>query len=174
VVYVTGWLGGSAAGLRCLLDGDPGAPADEVEQLRRFHQRPRAQVSAGRILRESGATACDDVSDGLASELNEIAAASGVRLRIDMRRIPIPPAVRNFARRRGEDPLTYALYGGEDFQLVGTAPPIAFARALARCEGVGVQLTAIGRVEVGEGVIGEWPDGRLELIEPKGYNHFAQ
>ncbi|MBX5437698.1 MAG: thiamine-phosphate kinase, partial [Alicyclobacillaceae bacterium] len=149
-----------------------GVPADEAELLRRFHQRPQPQVAAGQILRESGATSCNDISDGLANELNEIAQAGGVRLRVQADRVPVAPAVRNFARRRGEDPLAYAWYGGEDYQLVGTAPSFAFARALARCESIGVKLTPIGRVEAGDGVVAEWPDGRLERIEPRGFNHF--
>jgi thiamine-monophosphate kinase len=201
VVFVTGTVGASAAGLEYLLQtadggdevdqsrvpqgaqadrltlprgsyGGVGLPPDEVALLVTAHRRPRPQVLAGRILREAGAHACDDISDGLASELNEIAEASSVRLRISAARIPILPAVNNFARRCGKDPLEYALYGGEDFQLVGTAPPLAFARALARCEGHGVRLTQIGRVEAGDGVVAELPDGRLDIIEPRGYNHF--
>jgi thiamine-monophosphate kinase len=174
VVFVTGWMGGSGAGLRCLLEPDARVPEDEAAQLIYCHRRPQPQVAAGRILREAGASACDDVSDGLATELNEIAMASGVRLRVELGRLPILPAVRNFARRRGEDPLVYALYGGEDYQLVGCASSLAFARAAAACEGIGVRLTPIGRVEAGEGVIGEHPDGRLELIERKGFDHFAR
>jgi thiamine-monophosphate kinase len=171
IVFVTGWLGGAEAGLRYLQER-PALPADEAVQLAAFHQRPQAQVEAGAILREEGASSCNDVSDGLASELNEIAAASGVRMRIDAAKIPIHPATVNFARRRGDKPVDYAWYGGEDFQLVGTASPLAFARALARCQSVGIQLTAIGRVEPGDGVIAATDHG-LEVIAPKGYNHFA-
>ncbi|MBX6352595.1 MAG: thiamine-phosphate kinase [Thermoflavifilum sp.] len=173
VLFVTGWLGAAGAGLRALLELDPHLPGDELQPLAQAHRRPRPPVAAGRILREAGATACDDISDGLASELNEIAGASRVRLRVELARLPIPPAVRNFARRRGEDATDYALYGGEDYQLVGTAPPVAFARALAACEALGIRLSAIGRVEAGDGVIGERPDGRLDLIQPRGFNHFA-
>jgi thiamine-monophosphate kinase len=171
IVFVTGWLGGAEAGLRYLMERPP-LPSDEALALVAFHQRPRAQVQAGAILREEGASSCNDISDGLASELNEIAAASAVRLRIDAAKIPLHPATVNFARRRGETPVDYAWYGGEDFQLVGTASPMAFARALARCQSVGIRLTAIGRVEQGDGVIAETARG-LEVIAPKGYNHFA-
>ncbi|WDL95459.1 thiamine-phosphate kinase [Alicyclobacillus sp. ALC3] len=150
-------------------------PADEAYALRQRHRRPRPQVEAGPILLESGATSMDDISDGLASELNEIAKASGVRLRIEAARVPLSPAVQNFARGRREDPLTYAWYGGEDYQLVGTAPPFAFARILARFDGVGVRVTQIGRVEPGDGeVVAVLPNGIIDLVEARGYNHFKE
>ncbi|MCL6517495.1 thiamine-phosphate kinase [Alicyclobacillus sp.] len=172
VVFVTGTVGASGAGLALLLDGTAAA-GDVAAELIESHRRPRAQIWAGAILREAGATSLDDISDGLASELNEISRASGVRLRIEARRVPVAPSVRDFARLRGEDPMRYAWYGGEDYQLVGTAPAFAFARALTRCEAVGIRLTQIGRVEAGDGVIVETDDGRLEVLEPRGFNHFA-
>jgi thiamine-monophosphate kinase len=172
VVFVTGSVGGSAAGLEYLLEHVSVFP-DDALQLLTFHQHPVAQVVAGGILREEHASSCNDISDGLASELNEIAEASGVRLRIAVDRIPIAPATRNLARIRGKDPLAYAWYGGEDYQLVGTAPPYAFARALARCQSVAIGLTQIGRVEPGDGVIAEQADGRVEQILARGFNHFA-
>lgn len=172
VVFVTGPLGGSAAGLAYLLEGSTTLP-DEAQILMGYHQRPLVQVSAGAILREEGASSCNDVSDGLASELNEIAQASGVRMRIQEDKIPVAPATRNFARQRRQDPLQYAWYGGEDYQLVGTASSYVFARALARCVSVGIPLTWIGRVEPGDGVIADGGAGRVEQIQPRGYNHFA-
>ncbi len=172
MVFVTGTIGGSDAGLDALLNGGF-APGDELGVLHAFHQHPLPQVLAGQVLRAAGASSCNDISDGLASELNEIAAASHVRLRIEASRIPLHPAVRNSGRRKGRDPLEYAWYGGEDYQLVGTAAPFAFARALAQLEAQGITLTAIGRVEPGDGVVAEQLDGRLEIIEAKGHNHFA-
>ncbi|GGJ04124.1 thiamine-monophosphate kinase [Alicyclobacillus cellulosilyticus] len=171
VVFVTGDLGAPAAGLDLLQHGGQ-VPEDERQFLIAAHRRPRPQVTAGMVLRACGATSLDDVSDGLASELNEIASASGVRLRIDAARIPVAPAVRNLARLRGVDPLMYAWYGGEDYQLVGTAPPFAFARALMRLSSLRIPIAQIGRVEAGDGVIAD-VDGRLEVIEPRGFNHFA-
>jgi len=147
--------------------------ASDWQTVRRAHQRPVPQVAAGRIFNEEGASSCNDISDGLASELNEIAKASGVRLRIDERRIPVHMAARNVARLRGEDALEYAWYGGEDYQLVGTATPFVFARILARCESVGVKVTQIGRVEMGDGVVADLASGGLDIVLPKGYNHFA-
>lgn len=147
---------------------------DDQQVVWRAHQRPIPQVDAGQILNAEQASSCNDISDGLASELNEIAAASGVRLRIDERRIPIHAATRNVARLRGEDATAYAWYGGEDYQLVGTATPFAFARILARCESIGVKVTQIGRVEAGDGVVADLIRGGLDIISSKGYNHFSK
>jgi thiamine-monophosphate kinase len=171
-VYVTGFVGSSEAGLRFLSGDTGGVPADDALLLERWHRRPEPQLRAGEILREVGASSCNDISDGLASELNEIAKASGVRLRIQTNRIPIAPAVKNYARSRGIDPLEFAWYGGEDYQLVGTASPLAFARALSICESQGIRITQIGRVEPGDGVVADGPTG-LDVIYPRGYNHFA-
>jgi len=178
-VFVTGELGMSAAGLEVLQatvnSGQHGAaPADaEQSSLIQWHRHPQPQVAAGQILRDSGVRCCNDISDGLASETNEIAKASQVRLRLYAQRVPMSPALRNFARWAGQDPLVYPLYGGEDYQLVGTASSFTFARALARCESVGVRLTAIGRVEAGDGVVLERENGSLEVVEARGYNHFS-
>lgn len=170
IVFVTGPVGSSAAGLRQLLQPRT-LPGDEVVVLMRAHQRPVPQVMAGRVLCEVGASSCNDISDGLASELNEIAKASHVRLRISRERIPMIPELRNFARTEGSNPLEYAFYGGEDYQLVGTASPFIFARALSRLQAMGIPLTQIGRVEAGDGVIAEGGGQGLEVIEAKGYNH---
>ncbi|MCL6626356.1 thiamine-phosphate kinase [Alicyclobacillus shizuokensis] len=203
VVFVTGWVGVSAAGLEVLrrlaglerakagggmspIGGTEGAePAvgpvglgglapDEVEYLVRAHRRPVPQVLAGEVLRTCGSNALNDISDGLANELNEIAEASQVRLRVRADKLPLHPAAVNAARRFGVPAPDWAWYGGEDFELVGTAPPLAFARALAQLEAQGVKLTQIGRVEAGDGVIVEHPDGRLDILEPRGYNHFRE
>ncbi len=185
IVFVTGTVGDSGAGLALQHPTvsqtaanrtmPPYVPADEAYTLRQRHRRPRPQVEAGPILLEGGATSLDDISDGLASELNEIAKSSGVRLRVEAARVPLSPAVQNFARGRREDPLAYAWYGGEDYQLVGTAPPFAFARILARFDGLGVRITQIGRVEPGDGeVVAVLPSGIIDLLEPRGYNHFKE
>ena len=172
VLFATGYLGDAAGGLYVLQHPGVILPPDDANHLVRAHQRPVPQVSAGRVLRSVGASSCNDVSDGLASELNEIAIASSVRLRLDAERIPISPALKALARSTGQDDLAFALYGGEDYQLVGTATPFAFARALAGADASGIRLVQIGRVEAGDGVILRHPDGRLDVLQPGGYNHF--
>lgn len=172
VVFVTGSVGSSDAGLKLLLSGGPVIAKDEAAELMLRHRRPTPRIGAGQLLRQLGASSLNDVSDGLASELNEIASASSVRIRVFGPRIPIAPAAQNFARARNENPLDYALYGGEDYELVGTASPFVFARVLAQCPAFGVSITQIGRVEAGDGVVLEDEKGRLDVLLARGYNHF--
>ncbi|WP_255298539.1 thiamine-phosphate kinase [Brevibacillus dissolubilis] len=178
-VFVTGTVGGSAAGLHALFQArDTGEPVlAKWQQLITFHQRPAAQVQAGRLLlSHPGMGACNDVSDGLASELWEVAEASGVTIHIDQERIPIHPDVRGFARQEDRDPYQWAFFGGEDYQLTGTVAQ-EHAEALQRLfEENGLSVTLIGRVEAGEGPNLLMTDtyGTTQVLHKAGYNHFSQ
>ena len=117
-VFVTGPLGGSAAGLRLLRRGgaDPADPAVQA------HRRPVARLAEGAVARDAGATAMVDVSDGLAADAGHLAEASGVGL--SLHDVPVADGAT-------EDE---ALGGGEDYELVFTAPDparvvVAFAAA---------------------------------------------
>ncbi|GAX88798.1 thiamine-monophosphate kinase [Effusibacillus lacus] len=176
LVFVTGHIGGSAAGL-AFLENDQKAliPADEQLELTNYHQRPIPQITAGKILAASeGCTSCNDISDGLASELNEIAKASGVGIHIEERRLPIAPSVRNFARFSSHCATNWALYGGEDYQLVGTLDPLRYEEVADQCHLQGIPLTLIGRVTQGSSVLMETEDGYEVLLQARGYNHFAE
>jgi thiamine-monophosphate kinase len=172
VIFVTGPLGLSAAGLEWLMQQQQGAHHPE---LVRAHQRPQPQVAAGRALVASRlASALNDVSDGLASEAWEIAEASNVRMVIEEALIPIHESLRMFAVASGKSPLEYILYGGEDYQLVGTAPAHGSASLLRLLEAAGAAPTVIGTVREGDcGVELLHVDGTVEHIHKRGYNHFT-
>ncbi len=106
-IFVTGPLGASAAGLAALRRGDDSAAS---APLRGAHRRPRARLSEGQAARGGGATAMIDVSDGLGLDLDRLASASAVGIRLDD--VPVSP---------GAD-VEDALGGGEDYELVFTAP----------------------------------------------------
>jgi thiamine-monophosphate kinase len=151
-VYVTGALGGSAAGR---------------------HLRFTPRLDEGRWLRERGwVTAMMDLSDGLASDLPRLALASRAGAVIEAGRVPIAPAARR--TRRGRSPLFQALADGEDFELLFTVPArraAAFERAWARrfslaCTRVGMMTARAGVIEV-EGGHGRRP------LQTAGYEHFA-
>nr|WP_206529667.1 thiamine-phosphate kinase [Brevibacillus sp. SYP-B805] len=174
LVFVTGPLGGAAAGLSLML-----ADREKMEQwpaLVMMHRRPVPRIREGRLLLASCSRpgALNDVSDGLASELWEIAEASGVAVAVDPRRIPIAEEVRRYAASAGKDPLAWALYGGEDYELVGTVPEKDIGRLQQVFQENGCTLAVIGRVEEGEQAV--WlADGTVRTPLPKGgYNHFSR
>ncbi|WP_157721878.1 thiamine-phosphate kinase [Tumebacillus avium] len=176
LIYLTGTVGGSAAGLDLLEQGQ-GLAATLSEQqkadLLRFHQRPAPQVPGGRILLQSGGcTSANDVSDGVASELNEISKMSGVQLVVEAGKLPIHDSVRAYAALRGQDPLQWALFGGEDYQLIGTLDPAKRAEIEADFAKAGLALTIIGHAEAGAGVV-LLQDGTRRELRPKGFNHFG-
>ena len=171
VVVLTGTVGDSAAGL-CLL-GQQEAPEEPwVKTLHERHLRPRPQVSWGKMLGEAGVNSLNDISDGLASEANEIAEASGVSIELRAADVPLSTEVLHAALQARINPLEWALYGGEDYQLLGTMSPDTLAQ-LQR-EAPELPLAVIGTVNRGQGVYLRQNDGQRTLLQPRGYNHFRQ
>ena len=159
-VYVTGPVGGAAVGLALLRAGH--RDGDATPFIARYH-RPTARFDAGARLRGL-ATAAIDISDGLVQDLGHIAEASGVNAELDASALPHLPDHARLARELGEDPLALALSGGDDYELIFTAPAGARADALG---------TRIGRIVSGGGevrVLG--PDGAPLDLEARGYGHF--
>ena len=146
-VAVAGPVGGSAGGLRLLLAGVDGGDDDAAELMRR-HRMPCPQVSAGRILAGVGVSAAMDVSDGLADDLGKLCAASGVSATIYVDRAPVLPSLR---ARFPDDWRDLALYGGEDYVLLFTAP-------------AGTMAAALGRLPAGAAVIGDITDGEVGQV----------
>lgn len=138
LVFVSGVPGAAGRALGLLLSG--GLP-DAAQAF--LHPRPRLRL--GQALRETGATACADVSDGLASELRSIARASGVGIEVHEDCLPL---VEGLDRDASID-LAYG--GGEDFELVFTAPPGLRLQILS-LQQVHGQITEIGTVTAGAGV----------------------
>lgn len=170
IIAVTGTLGNSAVGLDLLIRGD-WEDYEFAWPLVTAHLTPRPQVKAGRAVAGVGATSMDDISDGLASEVNEIAAASGVGMLISEEDIPLSSELIKAAKSLDKSAVDYALYGGEDFQLIFTISPEKY-NLLAELD-LGVKVTAIGNVtekEAGVLIVGK--DGNKTALEPRGYNHF--
>lgn len=165
LVVVTNTIGNAAGGLDVLLADLPG-----FNVLKKVHQRPEPQVAIGQWLREHGATSLNDISDGLGSELNEIAKASKVTIEIDEKLLPLHDELHKAAEELGKDSVTWALYGGEDFQLVGSVPSFMATEIEKQ-----PHIHCIGQVVAGDGEV--WlttTDGRKHIIKAKGYDHFKK
>jgi len=157
-LWVTGRLGGPLLALRALETG-----AAPVAAYRGRFARPVPRLREGRWLAAHGATAAIDLSDGVASDASHLAAASGVRMILDLDRLPlIAGATAGDAAR-----------SGEEYELIVTAPASLDHGAFDR--EFGIPLTAIGRVEAaGAGGAGvETHEGALRVPLPRGHSHFS-
>jgi thiamine-monophosphate kinase len=179
-LFVTGSLGGSAAGLRLLERGarveteDAADPdSDTIQQLVLRHLRPEPRVGWGLVLGEEHlATAMIDLSDGLSSDVNHLCEESNVGALIDASRLPIDPVVVDICGRRALDPLVLALHGGEDFELLFTVHPDNVGRLPKRVDGVGI--SCIGEITSEAEKIRIAEKNRIWDLEPHGFEHFKE
>ena len=147
LVCVTGPLGGSAAGLRVVTGRVPRELPAAPYVLTR-HYRPCPRVEDGQALTQLGCRCANDISDGLASEAQEIAEASGVSIELVAKDIPTCPEIQQVAAYCDEGPLDYALYGGEDYELVFCITPHLLPQLRQVLPGASV----VGTVKMGQGV----------------------
>jgi thiamine-monophosphate kinase len=169
LVVVSGALGAGRAGLR-MCEAAP-APAGAPETQGRY-LRPEPRVRLGVLLgRTRAATACMDLSDGLADGLRQLAQAGGVGLQIDAGALPIDPGARAWFEAQGQDPVREAVAGGDDYELLFTvgAKLQGRLRHVARLVG-GLPLTPIGVVTREPGILLR-RGGRDEEL-PAGFAHF--
>jgi thiamine-monophosphate kinase len=161
-IYVTGELGASAAALKLLYGRKKLKPADFP---RHFDPAPRVEV--GRFLRENGlASAMIDISDGLSTDLGHICEESGVGAEVEMAVIP----VATVGKPAREVEMRFALHGGEDYELLFTAP--RGKRVPSRIAGVAVRL--IGQITRERRVFLMGRDGAKRELLAQGWEHFKK
>ncbi|MBT9176738.1 MAG: Thiamine-monophosphate kinase [Firmicutes bacterium] len=165
LVCISGPLGASHAGLQVEL-GRIDASAACASEARLRHFRPVVPVDLALALGELGCRCANDISDGLASEAQEIAVASRVGVELDSALLPIAPEAQTIALALGEKPEDYALYGGEEYALLFCLPPSLAAEVCVRYPAV----RFIGRVTEGDGVL-LLHQGERERLRA-AYTHF--
>ncbi|MBI3303305.1 MAG: thiamine-phosphate kinase [Deltaproteobacteria bacterium] len=173
-LYVTGTLGDAALGLRLLQQGEKSGSAVE-----RF-LRPSARLQAGQLLaRRKLVGGMIDVSDGLLQDLGHLCAESHVGAVVEGHRLPLSQACTDPSTKlraglvAGRD-WELALSGGEDYELLFSAP-MGRVRSLQRVtRESGCPITCIGRVvEKDKGIVVVDEAGRRCKIKGKGYDHFS-
>ena len=165
-LWVTGELGGAAAGL-LLLDGAASVP--EAAQLIDRHRRPEPQLVAGLALARAGASAMIDVSDGIAADARHLAERSGCMITVELERLPIAAGVEAVAQATGRDAVELAAGVGDDYELLLTAASGRRAEVEQAAAGAGVRLTRLGGAEPGTGVVLRTASGGT--LDLGGYEH---
>ena len=181
-VYVSGAIGAAAAGLQMLRaaapdvarDFSPASTAADAELKLRATYRylyPEPRLRLGTLLgRNRVATACIDLSDGLADGVRRITEASGVGATIDACALPIDHDARRWFTSRRVDPVVEALTGGDDYELLFTARPRARKPLHAACRSAGVAITRIGACTADRAIVLHGADAGAAW--PRGYSHF--
>jgi thiamine-monophosphate kinase len=169
LLYVTGLLGGAAAALDCLAQlsdtrtkGGLRIPKSLESQLApQLYPQPRIAQGLW-LVRHGAASAAIDLSDGLSTDLAHLCNESRVAAEVDAALLPIHPGAT----------LAQALHGGEDYELLFTAPPTAqLPKKIA-----GVAITRIGRIvkkRAGSAQIALISQRGADPLRPQGWQHFS-
>ncbi len=179
-LFVTGSLGGSAAGLRLIERGAPLGKSDfsdpdarPMQELLMRHLQPEPRVGWGLVLGEEGlASAMIDISDGLSSDLHHLCKESGVGAAINSAQLPLDSHVVGLCGRRALDPLMLALHGGEDFELLFSVPRENTSRLPTKVDGV--PITYIGEIKAAAQGICVVEGSRIWELKPEGWQHFKE
>lgn len=170
-LYVNGTLGKSGAGLWLLMNHPE--DKDKFPSLVEYHLNPKIAEGAGAELARLGAYgACMDISDGLSSELNHLALASGVDLKIDENLLPIDPEVARMCAHYGVSPMEFALNGGEEYQLLFTnSLSSSIFQNENCCIGKVYRIgSAVGRADQAQ-VRMLCKDGEERPVKPRAWSH---
>lgn len=166
-IAVTGALGSSAAGLKLMLEGADSSGLASYALLRDAHNHPMPRVSEGEALARLGVRCAMDISDGLVDDLGKLCRASGVGARINALKIPADDRLKATFPASW---LSLALGGGEDYELLFTAPDDIMESAASTLT---TRVTVIGEVvavERGVAVLGE--KGNPLQVGSGGWDHF--
>lgn len=179
-IYVTGTIGAASAGLQVLrarTDGrtTAGLSPMDLETLAQRYLYPQPRVRAGVLLgRNSAATACIDLSDGLADGVHRIAESARIGVVLQADALPLDANSKAWFESQGKDAVLEALLGGDDYELAFAVRPARRGRLAALRRHGNVAITRIG-------VCTPTPDVRLcrrvgnEVAEerlPRGFDHF--
>ena len=169
-IFVSGTIGGAAAGLEMLGQGRGIAESPCIARHRRPDPRVRLGVAVGRA---RAARAAMDLSDGLADALRQVARASGVGVRIDGDAVPIDSCAREWWTSRAIDPVMAAVRGGDDYELLFAVPPKSgSAMRAVRRHVSDPPLTKIGVFTKDPLELVIERDGKQDAL-PEGFEHFA-
>lgn len=173
-IFVSRPLGGSAAGLRLILDRALDdvrrgfAEREFIHSAIRRHRDPEPETALGAALAAMPqVTACIDVSDGLSTDLHHLCRASGRGAEVEKERIPVFSDLLTFGPKLGIDVRDSVLNGGEEYALLFTAS----MRESELSRAVGRPVYAIGRITASPEILLK-ENGVVSPLPAKGWDHF--
>jgi thiamine-monophosphate kinase len=170
LLWVSGTIGDAFLGLKTLRGAYPELAAEHRAALIRRFQLPDPRVELGPRL-AGIARAMIDVSDGLLADLGHISETSQVGAVVELERFPLSPAARLIVAAEPGIRSRLAT-GGDDYELLFSAPPETADRIASLAAQLGVLITMIGAVEAGAGVRLVDGAGQTIAIDAAGYRHF--
>ncbi len=183
LLCVTGHLGSSHAGLRVLeREKRRFAESPQADDFRpnlepyktaiEKHLMPKPRLDIARLIADRVSVhAMIDISDGLASEVHRMCLNSGVGAKVYEHNIPVESMTQMIAVEFSENPTDYALYGGEEYELLFAATDEEFAKLERLTEDV----TILGRItEKSEGIELVRENGEAEALKFGGWDHFRK
>lgn len=171
-IWVSGSMGDGALGLKAIRGELPGLPAEHLEFLAGRYRLPQPRVTLGPRL-VGLAHGAMDVSDGLVQDLGHLCRASGLAARVEAGRVPLSPAAAGVLAA-DQSLLASVLAGGDDYEVLFTAPSGAEQAIIGLSAELGVALTPIGSMVSGQAgkVTVTGGDGGEIAMERGGWRHF--
>jgi thiamine-monophosphate kinase len=164
-VWVSGTLGDARLALEAIR-GNASLPGTEFALVRQAMELPEPRIALGRALRGVASSAID-LSDGLVGDLTHVLNSSAVGAVVESARLPSSETLR---RQPAEMQARCLLAGGDDYELLFTAPPDAAARVRALAADTGIAVTCIGRILAQPGL--QVLDAAGAMLDPRGYRGF--
>jgi len=158
LIFCSGNVGKSACGLELLRKNKKGVSA-------KYHLEPKSRLDLSGKLSQIGINAVIDVSDGVAPEILHLCKKSKVGARVFIEKIPISKSTISDAKKIGKKPFELALYGGEDFELIFTAPKNNLEKLKD------LDCKAIGEIVSKKDGIKFFKNGKLVRLR-RGFEHF--
>ena len=174
-LYVTGSIGAAAAGLGWLRSQPRGAPEPDDPEMKECvarQRRPAPRLRIGAVAgRTKAASACMDLSDGLADAVRQIAEQSGTGAKVEADALPVHPGAASWFTGQGLDAISAAITAGDDYELLLAMRPRFKGRLqnLVR-QAQGVPITRIGELTAGREIV-VVRGGRADPL-PSGFVHF--
>ncbi|MEC4727915.1 thiamine-phosphate kinase [Shewanella sp. D64] len=167
-IYVTGTLGDSALGLD-VIRGSKNVAIKDKDYLVNRHYYPTPRLLAGQALRNLASSAID-LSDGLLSDIQHVLKLSGMSAVIDVDLLPLSDALKRSVN--DEEALSYALTGGEDYELLFSVPEAQKGALEIALANTGVSFSQIGQICTGD-KLRLIRNGHAYIPTNIGFEHFS-